>query len=201
MFTMGITGGSGSGKTSALLALNKLGALVIDCDTVYHELLAENAEIKSELAARFDGVLQNGAIDRKRLGEIVFKNKASLNDLNAITHKYVGAEIERRLAEWAVKGGAVAAIDAILLIESSRSKKCDVTVGIIAPVETRIARITSRDGITRAQAEMRINAQKPDSFFIENCDHILENTYASPEEFENKCEDFFAQLIGGHIDA
>ena len=201
MFTIGITGGTGSGKTSALRALNKLGALVIDCDAVYHEQLAENAEIKSDLATRFDGVLQNGIIDRKRLGEIVFNDPVSLNDLNAITHRYIGAEIERRLSEWEAKGGAVAAIDAILLIESSRSKKCDVTVGVLAPAETRIARITSRDGITRDQAEARINAQKPDSFFRENCDHILENTYKSPEEFENKCEDFFAQLIGGHINA
>jgi dephospho-CoA kinase len=56
----------------------------------------------------------------------------------------------------------------------------------------------SRDGITREQAEMRINAQKPDSFFKENCDYLLEGIYDSPGEFEEICKEFFIKLIGGH---
>ena len=197
MFIIGITGGTGAGKTSALRALETLGALMIDCDALYHELLSSNEDLKAEIAAGFDGVLQNGEIDRKRLGEIVFTAPSALVALNAITHKYVGEEIERRLSVWESLGGEVAAIDAIALIESGRRDRCDITVGVSAPREARISRITRRDGITRAQAEQRINAQKPDSFYRENCGHILENPYESPDEFEEICKEYFSQLIRG----
>ena len=195
MFTIGITGGTGAGKTSALRAIETLGALALDCDAVYHELLEGNADLKDDLEARFKGVLRDGAIDRKRLGEIVFSDPSALIDLNAVTHKYVGNELARRIAEWESQGGKIVAIDAIALIESGRAKKCDVVVGVTASAETRISRIMARDGITRDQAEMRINAQKPDSFFKEHCDYLLEGNYAKLEEFEEKCAAFFREII------
>jgi len=195
MFTIGITGGTGAGKTSALRALKELGALVLDCDEIYHELIEENNELKLDLETRYCGVLINGHIDRKKLGEIVFSDPGALLDLNRITHKYVSAEIERRITEWEAQGGTVAAVDAIALIESGRAEKCDVVVGVTAPVETRIARIMKRDGITREQAENRVNAQKPESFFKENCDHMLEGKYETTKEFEEECKKFFSKLI------
>lgn len=201
MFIIGITGGSGAGKTSALRSLVKLGALCLDCDEIYHELLSDNPELKSELNAAFTGILQNGVIDRRKLGELVFTDPSALLELNTITHKYVSSEIERRLAGWEARGGAIAAIDAIALIDSGRNEKCDVVVGVIAPFESRVSRVMNRDKITREQAELRINAQKPDSFFRENCSHILENTCGTPWEFEKKCKVFFAELIGGIRDA
>jgi dephospho-CoA kinase len=94
-----------------------------------------------------------------------------------------------------MQGGKIAAIDAIALIESGASKKCDVVVGIIAPREIRLLRIINRDKITREQAEMRINAQQPDSFFKENCDYILENNYKTPTELNAKTKEFFTGLL------
>ena len=176
MYIIGITGGTGSGKTIVLHALEKQGALALDCDKIYHELLLDNEEMKAEISTCFSGALIDDVIDRKRLGELVFNDKSALQKLNEITHKYVVDEVKRRLADWEKQGGAVAAIDAIALFESGANKLCNITVGIIAPVETRIERIIKRDSITREQAEKRINAQKTDSFFIENCDKILENT-------------------------
>ena len=198
MFIIGITGGTGAGKTSALRALRALGALTVDCDAAYHELLSDCAELKSELGDGFTGVLRDGDIDRKKLGEIVFSDPSALAKLNAITHKYVSGEIESRLEGWKAQGGTVAAIDAIALIESGRSKTCDVVIGVTAPLEIRLSRIMKRDGITREQAQMRINAQKPDSFYKENCDHMLEGIYDTSGEFEEKCKEFFAEIIADY---
>ena len=201
MFIIGITGGTGAGKTVALQTLCSLGALALNCDAIYHELLAGCEAMKSEIDSRFAGVLINGLIDRGLLGKLVFCNPSALLDLNAITHKYISAETWRRLAEWERQGGAVAAVDAIALIESGEGSKCDVVVGIVAPKDIRITRIIERDGITREQAARRINAQKPDSFFKENCQYLLENVYNTAEEFEEKCRVFFKELIGGRTNA
>lgn len=195
IYIIGITGGTGSGKTSALRALGKLGALTLDCDAIYHQLLAENTGLKSELEARFTGITENGEIDRKQLSGKVFGYPESLRDLNKITHKYVSAEIELRIGQWKAQGGKVAAVDAIALIESGRAEKCDLTIGVAAPKETRIDRIMKRDKITREHAEMRIDAQKPDSFYKEYCDYVLEGDCDTTEEFEEKCDAFFRKYI------
>ncbi|MCL2401065.1 MAG: dephospho-CoA kinase [Oscillospiraceae bacterium] len=199
MFTIGITGPTGSGKTSALHALESLGALALDCDKIYHELLAECGEMKQEINTRFTGVLCDGIIDRKALREIVFNDPEALLDLNAITHKYVEAERDRRVRRWQAEGGRVVGIDAIALIESGLNKTCNAVVGVVSPVETRIARIMTRDGLTRQEAEQRILAQKPERFFEENCDYLLRNVYNTQEAFEAECKLFFANLIGGYF--
>ena len=199
MFIIGITGPTGAGKTSALRALEALNARALDCDKIYHKLLADNPDLKSELDARFPGVLQNGVIDRKALGEIVFNDGKALSDLNVIAHKYVGYATSQSIDDWARSGGTVVAIEAIALIESGIAKKCDVVVGITAPADMRIKRIMERDGLTQAGAEQRVNAQKTDSFFEENCDYVLKNVYTNPDEFEEKCMEFFNELIGGKL--
>jgi len=199
VLTIGITGPSGAGKSSALRALESLGALAIDCDKIYHELLLENDKLKSELTSRFDGVVRDCVVDRKLLGEIVFSDLQALSDLNAITHKYVAAERERRVAQWIEQGDTVIAVEAIALIEAGIAKECDIVVGVTAPVEIRIARIMERDGIEEASARKRVMAQKPDSFFAKHCDYLLENVYNTSDEFEEKCKAFFAELIGRYV--
>lgn len=195
MIIIGITGGSGGGKTSALRALESLGALVIDCDALYHELLINNIEMIREISEQFDGVVTNGALDRKALGRIVFNNSTALGELNNITHKFVSAEVDHRLQEWKDSGGKLAAVDAIALIESGRGTKCDILVGVTAPFETRLKRIMERDGLSEEYARMRINAQKPDSFFYEHCDYVLVSDCDTVEQFEKKCVDFFTRIM------
>ena len=182
---IGITGGSGSGKTTLLKLLEERGALVLDCDAVYHELLKTDREMLSAIEARFPGTVVSGALQRKKLGAIVFADPQALLDLNAITHAAVKKEVLRRL-ETAPKH---CAIDAIGLFEGGLAELCDVTVAVTAPREDRVKRLMARDGITREYAEKRLSAQHPDEWFRERCDCTLEND-GELDAFATKCVAF-----------
>lgn len=190
----GITGGTGCGKTTALNVLRDMGALVIDCDAVYHGLLATSAELLAEIGARFPGTVEDGALQRKKLGALVFADAQALRDLNAITHRYVCAETDRLLREWARAGGTLAAIDAIALIESGMAARCDIVFGVTAPREQRIERLMAREGISREYAEARIDAQKPNEWFEEHCDRVLENG-GSLEAFQKTCNQVLQEVL------
>ena len=195
MKTIGITGGTGAGKTTVLRYLESLGAVVIDCDAVYHQLLISSTEMKRELTEQFGDILTGGVVDRKRLGAVVFGNEEALQRLNEITHTYVYRQVLEILRREKRQGRQIAAIDAILLIESGLGDLCNRVVGVIAPRERRLARIMRRDAIDVDYANARINAQKPDDFFIQNCDMILENDYDDLEAFYEVCKEFLDCLL------
>ena len=186
---IGITGGSGCGKTTLLKLIAEQGGLILDCDAVYHELLRSDEAMLSAIDARFPGVIQKGQLDRKKLGSIVFADEKALLDLNAITHAAVKREVLRRLES----NPKLAAIDAIALFEGGLAELCDVTVAITAPVEDRVARLMKRDGISEEYARSRIAAQHEDSWFREKCHHVLENN-ENLGAFATKCVDFLHNL-------
>ena len=191
---VGITGGTGCGKTTALNALESRGALVLDCDVIYHELTVSSEPMRAELIGRFGPVYDGTKLDRKALGAIVFNDPAALLELNAITHKYVSEELERRLTDWAVNGGTLAAIDAIGLLDIDNGKKTAFNVAVTAPTEDRIQRLMRREGISRDYALQRIRAQRSNEYFSAHCDYTLENT-GTLAEFEQKCNVFFTEVL------
>lgn len=175
MEIVGVTGPSGSGKSTALRCLRDRGALVLDCDAVYHELLETNHSLVAELDARFPGCMEKGRLQRKKLGERVFGNQEALLDLNRITHRSITEEVQRRLRDFALQGGTLAALDASELLESPLAERCDFTIGVLAPEETRIRRIMARDGITRDYALSRVRAQHGEDYFHARCTVTVEN--------------------------
>ena len=191
---IGITGGTGCGKTTALRELEAMGALVIDCDALYHEMLDTNAQMLSDIERSFPGTVTDGVLDRKALGATVFSNEAALEDLNAITHHYIGIEVDKKLRAWAMAGGTVAAIDAIALIESGLGDKCLAVIGIVAEKATRIERIMKRDGISYEYAMMRVNAQYPNEYFEQKCDRVLHND-GDREAFRKQCKNLFKEVL------
>ena len=193
---IGITGPSGCGKTTALQELEGFGTLVLDCDKIYHELLESNQALLQELESAFPGTVINGKLDRRALGRIVFADAEKLALLNRITHRYVMDETERRLRAFAMRGGLVAAIDAVELISAGMAERCDAVVGVLADEEIRVARIMARDGIGREAALARIRSQKPDSYYQTNCTHLLFNN-ADREGFAAACRQLYKEIYHG----
>lgn len=195
MMVVGITGPTGSGKTTALNVIRELGGCVLDLDAVYHGLLKTDRNLLNELDGRFPGVIQNGELDRKALGSIVFADKNALSDLNAITGKYILAETDRQLASARKKGLSIAAIDAINLLEGDLPDRCDVTVAVTAPVEIRVKRLMARDQISEEYARLRISAQQPNEYFEAHCDYTLHNGEGTQEAFAQDCRELFTRLL------
>lgn len=194
MTVIGITGGTGCGKTTALNELEKLGALIIDCDALYHELLQSDEPMITELKANFPGAVVDGVLDRKALGRIVFSDSVALLSLNAITHRHVDRALTELLRRHAMAGGRLAAIDAIELISSGVGKRCAATIAVTADRELRIQRIMARDGISREYATMRVDAQKPDTYFAENCDYVIKNN-SDRAEFTNGFDRIIQEVL------
>ena len=197
MTILGITGPTGAGKTTLLREVEKLGGGVIDCDAVYHELLKSDSTLQNRLERKF-GPLRDeaGAIDRKKLGAVVFHDPEKLDTLNAIAWEAVVAQTGALVEEYRAQGSALVAIDAIALIESGLAQRCDAVVAVLAPRELRLRRIMARDGIDEEYARRRVLAQQGDDFFRDNSDHTLENGVKDTEErFRERALELFRELL------
>ena len=196
MRIIGLTGGTGTGKTTAMNVLKRLGVLCIDADQVYHDLLRTCRPMIEEIEETFPGVVKDGVLDRKALGEIVFNDRSKLSALNLVTHKYIGDEIREMIGKAEEDGVKIVAIDAVEIIESGLSSMCEKIIAVTAPIKERIVRIMGREGISMGYAAMRIAAQKPDTYYAERCDIVLHNDFPSAEAFENHCTDIFKTMLG-----
>lgn len=188
---VGLTGGTGAGKTSALAALEDLGGTVLDCDAVYHQMLRTDPALREAITAAFGPVFcPDGSLDRQKLGTLVFSDHAALDRLNAIVYEYLPPELLRRAQSHTLVG-----LDAISLMESGLGRLCACTVAVLAPAEDRVRRIMARDGISEDYAHLRISAQPSDDFYREHCSHILENTCAGPAQFRDQARIFFRKIL------
>lgn len=188
---VGLTGGTGAGKTSALAALEDLGGTVLDCDAVYHQMLRTDPALREAITAAFGPVFcPDGSLDRQKLGTLVFSDHAALDRLNAIVYEYLPPELLRR-----AQGHTLVGLDAISLMESGLGRLCACTVAVLAPAEDRVRRIMARDGISEDYARLRISAQQPDVFYRERCSHILENNCATPAQFREQARIFFRSML------
>lgn len=184
MIILGITGGSGCGKTTVSKILSNHGVDVIDCDTVAKKIVEPNTPALSEITEYFgyDYINPDGTLNRRKLASLVFNSPEKLLKLNEITHKYVEEYIDLYIKNSSYD---IVGIDAAALIESGIYKKCDYMLCVLADRKKRIERIQIRDGISPKEAADRINAQKNDEFYIEKSDFIVYNN-SNTKEIEDE---------------
>lgn len=177
MLVIGLTGPTGAGKGVVSHIFEAHGIPVIDADRVYHELLIPPSECLSELTYTFgrEILCEDGTLDRRALGAIVFSDETALARLNAIAHRHVMNVIRARLEGMRKRELRAVVLDAPQLFEAGADKDCNVIVSVLADREVRMERIMKRDGIDRDTACRRIAAQKSDDFFRTHSNYVIEN--------------------------
>jgi dephospho-CoA kinase len=176
MKIIGITGGTGSGKTSVLRMMERLGCYAIDADEVYHRLLVSSKPMLAEIRGAFPSAFKDDLLNTGVLAHIVYGDECEMTRLTRITTPYVIDKINVMLETGKKHNTPVAVIDAILIFESGLDRICDLVVGVVAPSEVRKARVMKRDGISEKNALMRMEAQPDEAFYREHCDYIIENS-------------------------
>lgn len=183
VFVIGVTGNIACGKTTVMNELRRLGAITIDADQVYHQLLEPRSALWKTLVHHFGPEIagDDAQIDRRKLGEIVFREPAKLAELEQLTHSPIREAIRKQIA--AHKSG-VLAIDAVKLFEGGMQQDCDSVWLVTCRPDQQVARLIARNGLSVEDAARRIAAQPPTGPKLDIADvHIdnsgeLENTLA-----------------------
>lgn len=194
MIVIGLTGGSGTGKSTVMAVWAGLGAYCIDADEVYHRLLRTDAALVEAIRCAFPAAFFDGRLDRKALGRLVFADAARRRALEALTHGAVIREIEDLLAAARRGGYRAAAVDAVALLDGSLAARCAAVVCVLAPFEARLARIVARDGVDASYARARVAAGRRDEDYRARCDFVLENN-ADPDALVRAAETLYHQIL------
>ncbi len=179
MKVIGLTGGTGSGKSVVSRLLEQAGAVIVDADKISREIVEIGKPAYQEIVAYFgsDVLQEDGAIFRKKLGEIVFQDSEKLAFLNQCTHTYIRQEMEKQIVEAKQKKQATCIVlDAPLLFEAGLESICDNIWVVYAAKEVRILRIMQRDGISKEMAVARMANQKSWEEYQALSDLVIDNS-------------------------
>jgi dephospho-CoA kinase len=173
-YVIGLTGNIATGKSTVLRMLEQLGASVIDADAVAHRLMAPGTEVYRSVVEHFGrGIVgPDGAVERARLGEVVFNDPAALQALEEIVHPAVSAEVERLIEQ---APGGVVVVEAIKLIEAGMQRRVDALWVVTCPAEQQLARLISTRKLSRRAALARMEAQPPAASKLALADVVIDN--------------------------
>ena len=171
---IGLTGMSGAGKSTVAALFEKKGFRVIDCDALVHALYEDVRYIRLVGDAFGEEYVRGGAVDRKKLGALVFSDPKALKKLNDTVSPFILREITERIKE-ARDEEISTVLDAPLLFEYGLEKYCDAVIGVTVDIETAVKRLSVRDGRSEAELRARLRSQHDEAFFLEHCDYILKN--------------------------
>ena len=195
MKVIGLTGGIGSGKSTVAGFLAELGAVVIDTDKVGHEVFKPDTPGWRQVVAAFgQEIIENdGEIDRKKLGEIVFADSEALARLNSIVHPLIRETVKARLEEYRHKGVGVVVLEAPLLVEAGWTSLVDEVWVTVAPESTVLKRLEKKLGLSEQQSLARIRSQLSSEERIKRADAVI-NTDCSLDEVKARARELWERL-------
>ena len=190
---IGLTGPTGAGKSSVAQTVASMGIKVVDCDVVARRAVERGSDGLSAVVSAFgDGILlPDGTLDRKELARRAFSSAEKTELLNRTLLPHI---VEMVKCE---AGDGDVLLDAPTLFESGMDSVCTQTVAVLADRDVRRDRIISRDGLTIEEADIRMNAGKPDAFYLERAGHILYNN-GDGNEFITAAAALMNKLFGGN---
>ncbi len=194
---IGLTGGIGSGKSTAAKLFKELGAYVIDADKISHEVMEPNMPAYKEVVDVFGNEISNDdkSINRKHLAKLVFNDKSKLELLNGITHKYIFADMQNRIDAYTANHDlGIIILDVPLLFNSDFPISCDKTIAVVADRDVRIKRTVRRDNCTAAQVKERMCSQLSDDELIALADYSIDNS-SELSDLKNHVQIVYNQII------
>jgi dephospho-CoA kinase len=193
MLRVGLTGGIGSGKSEVSRRLGAQGAVVIDADVIAREVVAPGTDGLAEVIEAFGpGVLgPDGALDRVRLGDLVFADQQQLASLNSIVHPRVGARM--RELEQAAGPGSVVVHDVPLIAENGLASGYDLVVVVDVPPRIQLDRLARLRGMSREQAQARMAAQANREQRLSIADIVVDNS-GSLAELDRQVGELWSEL-------
>ncbi|MGN1458562.1 MAG: dephospho-CoA kinase [Acutalibacteraceae bacterium] len=192
---VGLTGQTGAGKSTVSGIMKNLGCTVISADKIAREATQTGSECLKRLADCFgyDIINNDGSCNRKRLAQKAFSSRKSTDLLNSITHPWILRRTAEYISECKSNGSDIIIFDAPQLFESGGEKMCDLVVSVTAPPETRLSRIMNRDGITKDEALLRINAQFDESYYTSKADYVIDGSQPL-EQVKEKVTEIIAEI-------
>jgi dephospho-CoA kinase len=194
---VGLTGGIATGKSTVSAMFAHLGARIVDADLLAREVVMPGQPAHAEIVKEFgpEVLQEDGSLDRKRLGAIVFADTARRKQLEAITHPAIYARQQRILSVYDEEAFAGIVIwDAALLIESSSAKRMDKVVVVVADAATELGRLMARDGFSEEEGRRRIASQMPLGEKVKVADYVIDNS-GSRAETERRVREVYRALL------
>ena len=193
MKKIGLTGGIASGKSTVSGYLKQKGIWVVDADAVSRELTQPGGAAIPAIQSTFgdEYILPDGALDRKKMGALVFADASKRETLNALLHPMILSEINRRME---AAGGKLAVVDAALLIETGLYRQVDEIWLVTVDKDTQLRRLMQRDGFSAAEAASRIRSQMPTEQKKKYADRCIDNSGELSETYR-QVDEILGEII------
>lgn len=178
---IGLTGSIGMGKSAAVAMLRRMRIPVHDADAAVHDLIGPGGGAVEEIAVAFRGVVRNGVVDRKRLGDRIFRDPAARARLEAILHPRVREAAHAFLTQQVRRRRDLAVLDIPLLFETGGERLCDAVIVVSAPRVVQVQRVLARPGMTRERFAGILSAQLSDREKRRRADFVVETGLSKGE--------------------
>ncbi len=195
MVVIGLTGSSGSGKSTVSQFLLEQGFAVINCDSVARDVVRVGSPCLTAIIDTFGETVRgmDGTLNRRILADIVFHNKNKLEKLNSIMYPQIIADLKEQIRQYQANQTEFVILDAPTLFESGADSLCDCTISVISNDPLRIKRIMERDNIDEAMATSRLRSQHPNEFYTQRSDYVIQNT-GSLAQLKQQTQDLVLKL-------